>query len=72
MGTIRRWETTTPVCHEYGQHHVFIGWSVRDWFCPRYRIHHGRDVNAAINILKVRVSVFGGKGAGLAIASNPC
>ena len=70
--TIGRWETTTPVCHECGQKHLFIDLDVRDWFCQSCKIHHDRDVNAAINILKVGTSTFGGEGVRLAIASNPC
>ena len=70
--TIGRWETTTPVCHECGQKHLFIDLKVRDWYCHSCKIHHDRDVNAAINILKVGASTFGGEGVRLAIASNPC
>lgn len=70
--TIGRWETTTPVCHSCGQKHLFIDLSVRDWYCHSCKIHHDRDINAAINILKVGASTFGGEGVRLAIASNPC
>ena len=71
--TIGRWHPTTPVCHECGQKHLFIDLSVRDWFCQSCKIHHDRDVNAAINILKVgETSTFGVEGVRLAIASNPC
>ncbi len=70
--TIGRWETTTPVCHKCGQKHLFIDLSVRDWFCQSCKIHHDRDVNAAINTLKVGASTFGVEGIRLAIASNPC
>ena len=70
--TIGRWETTTPVCHECGQKHLFIDLKIRDWYCHSCKIHHDRDVNAAINILKVGASTFGGEGVRLAIASNPC
>ena len=70
--TIGRWQATTPVCHEYGQKHAFIDLSVRDWYCRTCKIHHDRDINAAINILKVGTSTFGGEGVRLAIASDPC
>ena len=70
--TIGRWETTTPVCHRCGQKHLFIDLNVRDWYCHSCKIYHDRDLNAAINILKVGASTFGGEGVRLAIASNPC
>ena len=49
--TIGRWQTTTPVCHECGQKHLFINLDVRDWYCHSCKIQHDRDVNAAINDL---------------------
>ena len=70
--TIGRWQPTTPICHQCGQRHAFIDLDVRDWFCHSCKISHDRDVNAAINILKVGASTFGGEGVRLAIASNPC
>ena len=70
--TIGRWEATTSICHSCGQRHAFIELDVRDWYCDSCKIHHDRDVNAAINILKVGASTFGGEGVRLAIASNPC
>ena len=70
--TIGRWQPTTPICHECGQKHLFMDLSVRDWYCHTCKLHHDRDVNAAINILKVGTSTFGGEGVRLAIASNPC
>ena len=70
--TIGRWEATTPICHACGQRHLFIDLSVRDWYCHSCKTHHDRDVNAAINILKVGTSTFGGEVVRLAIASNPC
>ncbi len=70
---IGRWQPTTPICHQCGQRHAFIDLSVRDWFCHSCKISHDRDVNAAINILKVgETSTFGGEGVRLVIASNPC
>ena len=69
--TIGRWQTTTPICHACGQRHLFIDLSVRDWYCHSCQTHHDRDVNAAINILKVGALTFGGEGVRLAIASNP-
>ena len=70
--TIGRWEATTPICHSCGQKYLFIELDVRDWYCDSCKIHHDRDVNAAINILKVGALTFGGEGVRLAIASNPC
>ena len=51
--TIGRWETTMPVSHECGQRHALIDLSVRDWYCQSCKIQHDRDLNAAINILKI-------------------
>ena len=70
--TIGRWETTTPICHQCGQKHLFIELDVREWYCHKCKIQHDRDINAAINILKVGASTFGVEGVRLAIASNPC
>ena len=70
--TIGRWEATTPVCHSYGQRHLFIDLSVREWYCQSCKTPHDRDVNAAINILKVGTSTFGVEGVRLAMASVPC
>ena len=68
--TIGRWEATTPVCHQCGQKHLFIDLDVREWYCHSCKISHDRDVNAAINILKVGASTFGVEGVRLATASN--
>ena len=70
--TIGRWESTTSVCHQCGQKHLFIELDVREWYCESCQIHHDRDVNAAINILKVGASTFGVGDVRLAIASNLC
>ena len=70
--TIGRWEATTPICHNCGQRVMFLELKDREWYCHVCKTLHDRDVNAAINILKVGISTFGGEGVRLASASNPC
>ncbi|MCG9132142.1 transposase [Candidatus Poribacteria bacterium] len=68
---IDRFEATTKTCSHCGQPQMLIDLSVREWRCPSCKTHHHRDVNAAINILKVGASTFGLEGVRLAIASGP-
>ncbi|MCG9133872.1 transposase, partial [Candidatus Poribacteria bacterium] len=68
---IDRFEATTKTCSHCGQPQMLMDLSVREWRCPRCQTHHHRDVNAAINILKVGASTFGLEGVRLAIASAP-
>ena len=69
--TIGRWEATTPICHVCNTR-VSLELSDREWTCEHCNTYHDRDVNAAINILKVGASTFGVEGVRLAIASIPC
>ena len=57
---IDRWTPTSPVCHACGQVQMFFDLSMRDWSCHNCKIHHDRDINAAINIHKVGASTFSG------------
>ena len=68
---IAPWEPTTSVCHICDAR-VCLELSDRTWTCQHCKTHHDRDINAAINILKVGASTFGVEGVRLAIASNPC
>ena len=68
---IDRFEATTKTCSHCGQPQLILDLSVRQWRCPSCKTQHHRDVNAAINILKVGASTFGLEGVRLAIASDP-
>ena len=51
---------------------MLITLDIREWRCSGCKRKHHRDVNAAINILKVGASTFGLEDVRLAIASGPC
>ena len=68
---IDRWTATTPLCHVCGQKQAFIDLKVREWRCG-CGLTHDRDLNAAINILKVGTSTFEVGDVRLAIASGLC
>ena len=67
---IDRFEPTSKTCSHCGQRDMLITLDVRAWKCSGCKRKHHRDVNAAINILKVGASTFGLEGVRLAIASN--
>ena len=67
---IDRWEPTSKTCSVCGQLNALIELHVRKWQCPGCTSKHDRDVNAAINILKVGTSTFALGDVRLAIASN--
>lgn len=52
---IGRFEPTSTVCSSCGTKHKEIvdSLAVRNWVCPNCGMGHDRDVNAALNILKV-------------------
>ena len=68
---IDRFEATSKTCSHCGHRQLLMDLSVRKWRCHSCQTHHHRDVNAAINILKVGASTFGLEGVSLAIASGP-
>ena len=65
------WHPTTAICHVCDTR-TELELNDRNWTCKHCSTHHDRDINAAINILKVGTSTFGVEGVRLAIASNPC
>ena len=69
---IDRWEPTSKTCSVCGQLNALIDLKTRQWQCPTCKSKHDRDVNAAINILKVGTSTFALDDVRLAIASNRC
>ena len=68
---IDRFEPTSKTCSDCGELDMLIDLKTRKWQCSRCQQKHHRDVNAAINILKVGASTFGLEGVRLAIASDP-
>ncbi len=62
------WQPTTSVCHICDTR-VWLELSDRAWTCEHCKTRHDRDINAAINILKVGASTFGVENVRLAIAS---
>ena len=67
---IDRFEPTSKTCSHCGELQRLMGLSIRDWKCGGCTREHHRDVNAAINILKVGALTFGLEDVRLAIASN--
>ena len=67
---IDRFEATSRTCSHCQQPQLRMDLAVREWRCPSCKTHHQRDVNAAINILKVGTSTFGLENISLAIASG--
>ena len=55
---IDRWTPTSKVCHSCDQIQMFFDLSMRDWYCHNCKVHHDRDINAAINIQKVGTSTY--------------
>ncbi|MXZ01168.1 transposase, partial [Candidatus Poribacteria bacterium] len=56
---IDRWEATSKTCSTCEQPQLLMDLKVRHWRCRSCKKDHHRDVNAAINILKVGASTFG-------------
>ena len=69
VGIIDKWQPTTSVCHVCSQR-VDLQLSDREWTCQSCNTHHDRDINAAINILKVGASTFGVEDVRLPQGSN--
>ena len=67
---IERFEPTSKTCSHCGQLEMWLSLGVREWHCSGCKRIHHRDVNAAINILKVGISTFGLENISLASASR--
>ena len=55
---IDRWEPTSKTCSTCGQLNALIELKTRHWQCQGCTSKHDRDVNAAINILRVGTSTL--------------
>ena len=69
VGIIDKWQPTTSVCHVCSEK-VNLQLSDRTWTCYNCDTHHDRDLNAAINILKVGASTYGVEDVRLPSGSN--
>ena len=50
---VGQWTATTKPCSDCGFHNESLTLDDRQWTCPSCDSHHDRDVNAAINILRL-------------------
>ena len=50
---VGQWTATTKPCSDCGYHNEKLSLSDRQWTCPECGSHHDRDINAAINILRL-------------------
>ena len=53
---IGRFEPSSKLCSICGYKMEKMPLKIREWDCPNCHTHHDRDVNAAINILKIALS----------------
>ena len=56
---IDQWEATSKTCSSCGHKETSMPLNIRQWTCPVCGSVHDRDVNAAINILRVGTSTLG-------------
>lgn len=56
---IGQWEATSKTCSSCGHKESYMALKIRKWTCPCCGNVHDRDVNAAINILRVGTSTQG-------------
>lgn len=69
---IDRWYPSSKTCHGCGYINETLSLQDRTWTCPNCQRHHNRDLNAAINILKVGASTHELGSVRQAIACNCC
>ena len=50
---VGQWTATTKPCSDCGYHNEKLSLNDRQWTCPECGSHHDRDINAAINILRL-------------------
>ena len=50
---VGQWTATTKPCSDCGSHNENLTLNDRQWTCPECGSHHDRDINAAINILRL-------------------
>ena len=72
VACIDRWYPSTKTCHGCGYVNDAITLRDRTWTCPRCQRHHERDLNAAINILRVGASTHALGNVRQALACNCC
>ena len=58
---VDRWFPSSKTCHDCGYIHQSLNEGDREWDCPICNIHHDRDYNASLNILKQGLSGLGTK-----------
>ena len=54
---VGQWTATTKPCSDCGFHNENLTLNDRQWICLECSTHHDRDINAAINILRVGIAV---------------
>ena len=55
--TISRWFPSSQLCSTCGENSGKKALSIREWTCENCGIHHDRDINASLNILKEGLSL---------------
>ena len=72
VACIDRWYPSTKTCHSCGYVNDALTLRDRTWTCPRCHVTHERDMNAAINIVRVAASTHELGSVRQAIACTCC